>query len=97
MRAATHPFVFTGCVELRQALGLLALDERELLDRVCAVPPDSFFFHTHGYFLRHRPVTTAYRNDFAHCAAVEAHDLVHAGPLAVVEPFPFPTLHGLLE
>ena len=97
MRAATHPFVFTGCVELRQALGLLALDERELLDRVREVPPDSIFFHTHGYFLRHRPVTTAYGNDFARWAAVEAHDLVLAERLAVVEPFSFPTLDGLRE
>src|SRR5438874_958051 len=97
MRAATHPFVFTGCVELRQALGLLALDERELLDRVREVPPDSIFFHTHGYFLRHRRATTAYGNDFARWAAVEAHDLVLAERLAVVEPFSFPTLDGLRE
>jgi hypothetical protein len=97
MQAATHPFVFTGCVELRQALGLDALDERELLDRVREAPPDSIFFHTYGYFLRHRPVTTAYGNDFARWAAVEARDQILSERLAVVDPFSFATLDELRE
>src|SRR5438105_6285936 len=97
MRAATQPFVFTGCVELRQALGLLALDERELLDRVREVPPDSIFFHTFGYFLRHRPVTTAYGNDFARWAALELGDRALTERLAVVDPFAFPDVDALRE
>ena len=97
MRAAEHPFVFMGCVELRQALDLHALDERELLDRVREAPPDSIFFHTYGYFLRHRPFTTAYGNDFARWAAVELRDQVLAERLAVVDPFSFPTLDELRE
>ena len=52
------PFQFIGCVELRQALDLRARDERELLDRLEDAPAGSIFYHTHGYFLRHRPVTT---------------------------------------
>src|SRR2546425_5613432 len=62
MRTAAHPFLFVGCVELRQTLDMHALDERELMHRVAEVPADSVFFHTFGYFLRHRPFTTAYGN-----------------------------------
>ena len=97
MRAAEHPFVFMGCVELRQALDFHALDARELLDRVREAPPDSIFFHTYGYFLRHRPFATAYGNDFARWAAVELRDQVLAERLAVVDPFSFPTLDELRE
>jgi len=64
-RTATHPFRFAGCVELRQTLDVHALDERELMRRIAEVPPGSIFFHTFGYFLRHRAFTTAYGNDFA--------------------------------
>ncbi|OGL05730.1 MAG: hypothetical protein A3H48_05850 [Candidatus Rokubacteria bacterium RIFCSPLOWO2_02_FULL_71_18] len=97
MRATTHPFVFTGCVELREALDVHALDERELLDRLREAPADSIFFHTHGYFLRHRPFTTAWGNDFARWAAVELRDPVLGERLAVVDPFAFPALDGLRE
>ena len=97
MRTATNPFVFTGCVELRQALDVHALDERELLDRLREVPIDSIFFHTHGYFLRHRPFTTAWGNDFARWAAVEVRDQVLAERLAVVDPFAVETLDDLRE
>src|SRR5437773_1693534 len=65
MRTTTRPFVFLGCVELRQTLDVHALDERELMHRLEEVPADSVFFHTFGYFLRHRPFTTAYGSDFA--------------------------------
>lgn len=97
MRTASDPFVFMGCVELRQALDLHALDERELLDRVREAPPDSIFFHTVGYFLRHRPFTAAFGNDFARWAAIELRDQVLAERLAVVDPFSFPTLDDLRE
>jgi len=74
MRTTTRPFVFLGCVELRQTLDVHALDERELMHRLEEVPADSVFFHTFGYFLRHRPFTTAYGNDFARWAALEIGD-----------------------
>src|SRR5207247_10362211 len=64
-RTATEPFAFFGCVELRQVLDRTADDERELMDRLEEVPADSIFYHTHGYFLRQRPVGLAYGNDFA--------------------------------
>ncbi len=97
MKTAAHPFVFIGCVELRQALDKQALDERELLDRLEEVPPGSVFYHTHGYFLRHRPLTTAYGNDFARWAAVEVRDQALAERLAVVDPFEFRGLEELRE
>jgi hypothetical protein len=96
-RTATRPFTFAGCVELRQALDIHALDERELMRRVGEVPAGSIFFHTFGYFLRHRAFTTAYGNDFARWAALEIGDQALAERLAVVDPFAFSTLEALRE
>jgi Family of unknown function (DUF5752) len=90
-------FQFTGCVELRQALDHRARDERELLDRLEEVPSGSIFYHTHGYFLRHRPVTTAYGNDFAAWVAVHVRDQALAERLAVVNPFETASLEDLRE
>jgi hypothetical protein len=94
---APAPFQFIGCVELRQALDHRARDERELLDRLEDVPPDSVFYHTHGYFLRHRPLTTAYGNDFAAWVAVHVRDQVLAERLAVINPFELAGLEELRE
>ena len=96
-RRATHPFVFTGCVELRQALDHRATDERELLERLEEVPAGSVFYHTHGYFLRHRPITTAYGNDFAAWVASHVRDQVLAERLAVINPFEMDSLEELRE
>jgi Family of unknown function (DUF5752) len=96
-RVARQPFVFTGCVELRQALDKVASDERELMDRLEEVPEGSVFYHTHGYFLRHRPLTTAYGNDFATWTAVHVRDQGLAERLAVVNPFEFQTLEDVRE
>jgi hypothetical protein len=94
---AASPFQFIGCVELRQALDHRARDERELLDRLEDVPLGSVFYHTHGYFLRHRPITTAYGNDFAAWVATQVRDQVLAERLAVVNPFEFTSLEALRE
>jgi len=94
---ATAPFVFTGCVEVRQALQRTATDERELMDRLEEVPGGSIFYHTHGYFLRHRPITTAYGNDFAAWVAVQVRDQALSERLAVVNPFEFASLETLRE
>ena len=94
---ATAPFVFTGCVEVRQALQRTAGDERELMDRLEEVPTGSIFYHTHGYFLRHRPITTAYGNDFAAWVAVQVRDQALSERLAVVNPFEFSSLEMLRE
>lgn len=97
MRRADNPFVFIGCVELKQALDQRATDERELLERLEEVPAGSVFFHTHGYFLRHRPQTTAYGNDFAAWVALQVRDPELAERLAVVNPFDYPNLEDLRE
>ena len=95
--SAVAPFVFTGCVEVRQALQRTADDERELLERLEEVPGEALFYHTHGYFLRHRPMTTAYGNDFAAWVAVHVRDQALSERLAVVNPFEFPSLEHLRE
>ncbi len=97
MPTTEAPFTFIGCVELRQALDKHAGDERELMDRLEEVPAGSVFYHTHGYFLRHRPSTTAYGNDFARWAAMEVRDQALAERLAVVDPFEFGELEDLRE
>jgi len=94
---ASQSFVFIGCVELRQALDHRATDERELLERLEEVPAGSVFYHTHGYFLRHRPITTVYGNDFASWVATQVRDQVLAERLAVVNPFEFTGLEHLRE
>ena len=94
---AIDPFRFIGCVELRQSLDQRATDERELLDRLEDVPAGSVFYHTHGYFLRHRPITTAYGNDFAAWVAIHVRDQVLAERLAVINPFEFGSLEALRE
>jgi len=94
---AIDPFRFIGCVELRQSLDQRATDERELLDRLEDVPSGSVFYHTHGYFLRHRPITTAYGNDFAAWVAVHVRDQVLAERLAVINPFEIASLEDLRE
>jgi hypothetical protein len=96
-RASAEPFTFFGCVELRQALDRTALDERELMDRLEEVPTDSIFYHTHGYFLRHRPVGMAYGNDFARWVAVDVRDQALAERLALVDPFEFRRLEDLRD
>ena len=92
-----QPFLFIGCVELRETLDYRADDERELLERLEEIPAGSVFYHTHGYFLRHRPVTTAYGNDFAAWVATHVRDQVLAERLAVVNPFEFSSLEDLRE
>lgn len=94
--AETAPFVFTGCIELREILGQRARDERELMEQLERVPPDSIYYHTHGLFLRHQ-VTGAYPNDFANWVASQVRDQVLAERLAVVDPFEFEGLEGLRE
>jgi hypothetical protein len=94
---AKSPFAFYGCVEVRQSLDRWALDERELMDRIEEVPSGSIFYHTHGYFLRHRPFTTAYGNDYATWVATHVRDQVLAERLAVVNPFEFISLEALRE
>ena len=97
MSVTAKAFMFTGCVEVRQALQRTAADERELMDRLEEVPAGSIFYHTNGYFLRHRPITTAYGNDFAAWVAVQVRDQALSERLAVINPFEFASIEALRE
>lgn len=94
---ATTPFVFFGCVELRQILGHRARDERELMEELERVPLGSIHYHTHSVFLRHHQITGAYPNDFANWVASQVRDQVLGERLAVVDPFGFDSLEALRE
>jgi len=94
---AKVPFEFSGCVELRQMLGLRAEDEKELADILEQVPKDSVYYHTHGFLLRQRSAAGAYANDFATWAAIQVGDRVLGEHLAVLDPLDFETLDDLRE
>lgn len=90
-----HPFEFIGCVELRQMLGRVAWDERDLLAGIEEVPADSIHYHTHSSFLRSRYLVTPYPNDFATWAAIQVRDRVLGERLAVIDPFDYGDLEQL--
>jgi hypothetical protein len=92
-----NPFVFVGCVELREILGQRAEDEKELADLLAQVPPGSVYYHTHGFFLRSRVFASTYTNDFATWVAGEVRDPVLGEKLAMVDPFEFRDLEALRE
>jgi hypothetical protein len=94
---AVTPFVFVGCVELREILGQRAEDEKELADLLAQVPPGSVYYHTHGFFLRHRVFASTYTNDFAAWVVGEVRDPVLGEKLAMVDPFEFKDLEALRE
>src|SRR5207302_1737664 len=82
-----EPFVFLGCVDLRELLPYEARDVRELLDQLGRVPVESLFCHTAAALL-HRPVlSAAYPNDFAVWAGGEMRDQRLAERLAAIDPF----------
>src|SRR3990172_11526697 len=95
--AQPAPFVFFGCIELRELLGLRARDERELLEQLERAPLGSVYYHTHSVFLRHHQVTGAYPNDFANWVASQVRDQVLGERLAIVDPFEFQDLERLRE
>ncbi|MGH7265593.1 MAG: DUF5752 family protein [Candidatus Rokuibacteriota bacterium] len=92
-----NPFVFVGCVELREILGQRAEDEKELADLLAQTPPGAVYYHTHGFFLRHRVFASTYTNDFATWVVGEVRDPVLGEKIAMVDPFEFRTLEALRE
>ncbi len=88
-------FEFIGCVELREMLGRIAWDERELLIGIEEVPTDSIHFHSHSSFLRSRYLGAPYPNDFATWAAIQVRDRVLGERLAVIDPFDYGDLERL--
>jgi hypothetical protein len=95
--AATRPFTFVGCLELREILGRRARDERELMEGLEQIPAGSIFYHTHGIFLRHPRIGGGYPNDFANWVATQVGDKGLAERLAVVDPYRFATIEELRE
>jgi hypothetical protein len=94
-RVADHPFLFTGCWELRQMLGRSARDERQLLEAIEEIPLDSIYYHTHSFFLRHKYIAGPYPNDFATWAAIQVRDRVLGEKLGVLDPYEFRDLESL--
>ncbi len=97
MTQAQTPFRFIGCIELLENLGRRAHDERELIELLEQVPTGSVFYHTFGFFLRHRFFVSPYGNDLATWAGVQVRDRLLAERLAVVDPFEFADLEQLRE
>lgn len=92
---ARREFRFVSCIEVKELLGRKAWDEAQLLELLEEVPPDSIFFHTHGYFLRHKYLVGLYRNDFANWIATEVGDRVLGEKLGVLDPYEFSDLEAM--
>jgi trehalose synthase-fused probable maltokinase len=97
LRTGQDAFSFVACLELREFLGVRAENERQLADLIEEVSADSIYYHTHGFFLRHKFVAGAYPNDFATWAASQVRDRVLGERLAMVDPGEFATLQDLRE
>src|SRR5512137_194112 len=94
-KTAEHPFLFTGCWELREMLGRSARDEQQLLEAIEEVPLDSIYYHTHRFFLRHRFIADPYPNDFATWTAIQVRDRVLGERLGILDPYDFENLEAL--
>ena len=89
------PFVFHGCLAVRELVGPEAWDARALLEGVGQVSDEMLFTHTAGTMLR-RPVQgDAWPNDFALWAAAELGDQALAERLAMVDVFDAGSLDAL--
>lgn len=97
LRPGAGPFGFVACLELKEFVGVRAENERQLADLIDEVSLDSIYYHTHGFFLRHKFVAGAYPNDFATWAAVQVRDRVLGERLAMVDPSNFQNLQALRE
>jgi hypothetical protein len=80
-------FVFLGCLEVREILGVEARDERQLLEHLHQVPDQCVFSHLSGALLHRAVLPEAYPNDFALWAATELRDLRLAERLALIDLF----------
>lgn len=81
------PFVFHGCVQVFELLGVEAHDARELLEGLRQATDDSIFCHTYGFLLRQPIGSAPYPNDFAVWVGTTLGDRGLAERLAIVDPF----------
>lgn len=84
---SVEPFVFLGCIDLRELLAYEARDTRELLEQLERVPVESLFCHTAAALLHRTVLPAAYPNDFALWAGTELRDQRLAERLAIIDPF----------
>ena len=96
-RSANMPFRFVSCIELREVLGKRAMDEHRLLELIEEAPPDSIYYHTHSYYLRHAYTQQLYSNDFAAWIVLYAQDRVLGERLGVLDPFEFSDIEQLRD
>src|SRR4030043_1580743 len=94
-KIAEHPFLFTGCWELREMVGRSARDEQQLLEAIEEIPLDSISYHTQSFFLRHKYIAGPYPNDFATWAAIQVRDRVLGEKLGILYPYDFENLEAL--
>src|SRR4030066_490553 len=95
LEIAEHPFLFTGCWELREMVGRSARDEQQLLEAIEEIPLDSISYHTQSFFLRHKYIAGPYPNDFATWAAIQVRDRVLGERLGILDPYDFENLEDL--
>jgi hypothetical protein len=81
------PFVFLGCLELRELLDFEAHDVRELGEQLERVPPESVFCHMAAVLMHRSALTETYPNDFALWVGSEVRDARLAERLSAVDPF----------
>jgi len=92
-----HSFSFWGCSELPESLGLRAANERDLLERLETVDPDSIYYHTVRSLLRRQVLRASQPNDFAAWVAEEVRDPALAERLALQSPFDFEGIEAFRE
>ncbi len=88
----TGPFVFWGCHEIRESLGVRAHTVLELAEHLRTIDSTSIFYHSVRCLLRHQVGPFAYPDDFARWVAREAGDPELAERLALFSPFDVPTI-----
>ena len=92
--APDRAFQFWGCSEIRESLGLRADSERQLLERLETVLPESIYYHSVRCLMRRQVLPSPYPDDFARWVALEVRDLELAERLALHSPFDFPDLEA---
>ena len=92
---AQESFRFVSCMELREILGKRAMDEARLIEIIEEAPPDSIYYHTHSYYLRHAYIQGVFPNDFATWVALHAQDRVLGERLGVLDPFDFDDIESV--
>ena len=79
-------FQFTDCIEIKELTAKKANDESEFLELIEEASPDSIYFHTHSYFLRHFYIMGPYPSDFANWIVLQVRDRVLGEKLSALTP-----------